>query len=366
MRTCKKSMEAVSPSLWKGPQLLRPHHLTLFTRTIQETKVYQTLNYASMIDALTIGVLPISDNDLFDILTRCTNITQLIVQNNSISSTSLSQVVGSQKLTTLNIAGCEKVEMNVFVNRLVQGPSPTSPTPTLYTLSLQHVNLSRTRLSNGDVENLLSHFTSLTSLRITGCKSITDESLVIISKHGVALQELSFSECLITNTGISHLLNPESVCRLTLKHVEASKTLISVSSVVWMLRKLVKLETLVIKDCPVLHGRTPSQHVQTNVRPLRLEMGEEAFCENLRALTLDGRCVEDEHLAPLLRYAKKLEKVSLGHTSVREQTCEALNDMQFLEVIYSIYSLHPILLHFFILFPFLPAFFVSLFFFGFF
>ncbi|KAJ3212654.1 hypothetical protein HDU67_003682 [Dinochytrium kinnereticum] len=332
--TCKRCVKTVCSSLWRAPQMTRPHHLNLFVRTIQESKVYQTMNFTSMVEDLNVGPLPITDNDLFDVVTRCTNLTRLVVQNKMVSSTPLSQIVSHcPKITHLNLAGCEKVEMTVFVNRLVEGISPVSPGPRVVPdLDLKHINFSRTRLSSLDVEKLLIQFSSLTVLRLTGCKAITDEALVIISRYGSSLEELSCSECLITNHGISHLVASESVCRTTLKDLELSKSLATISSITWILRGLTNLEQLIARDCPLLHGRSPSRNAQTMVALKPFAFKEEDPCSlNLKNLVLDGENINDAFLVPLLEHAKKLVKICIGNTRIGEETCHTLSELEFIE-----------------------------------
>ncbi|KAJ3281528.1 hypothetical protein HDU76_008909 [Blyttiomyces sp. JEL0837] len=207
MLVCRQTLNTVAPTIWKCPDLSNGTVLKLFVRTIRESRVYQVRRFAAMVEELDLATLPVSDDDLFDVIARCENMVKFTIRNKQISSTPLVQLFTScRHLKHLNLAGCEGVEIHFFVSRLVGLPSPTSatlpqsPVRASPPCDISFLNLSRTRLDDDDVANLMLNLRTLATFRSTGCKNITDKALKYIAEHGISLVQLSVSECQVTDT----------------------------------------------------------------------------------------------------------------------------------------------------------------------
>ncbi|KAJ3096668.1 hypothetical protein HDU97_005698 [Phlyctochytrium planicorne] len=327
MQTCKTALNCIAPTVWRVPQLPRPRNLELFVQAIK--RIYQSAHYASYVEELNLGTLPISDDDLFDVFQRCSNISKVIIHNKKITATPLIQmIVSCPKLTNLNIAACERVEMHFFVTKLVEGVTPVTHAPKIRpNLDLSKVNFSRTRVSNLEIEMLAENYSNLRSLRVTGCKNITDLALVALSRFASNLEELACSECEISENGLSHLVSQNSKSNATLKSLEISKTFIGPSGIIMILRALQNLEVLVATDCKNGDGFEPV--IQRAVIDSR---NPSESCRKLVDITVNGSWMWDD-LEPWLRNATGLKKVNLAHTNITARTLLSLPLSDSIEVL---------------------------------
>ncbi|KAJ3193037.1 hypothetical protein HK101_005557 [Irineochytrium annulatum] len=353
MRVCRKTLFAIAPLIWKAPKVTTPYHLAKLVRTLHQTRVYQSLRFFRFVERLDFGSLAISDDDLYDLIRRCRNLKSLTVRTRTISSTPLTQIpTCALNLTDLSLAGCEKVEMSFFVDRLVSvtaadpaesefvsplpsiiPPTPTYPALPINTgpLSITSLNLSRTRLTNNDVRRLLTRFTDLSNFRMSACKNITDETLLHVAQLGRSLKALSVAECAVTDQGCGHLVNEGSVAVDSLCELELSKTWIGRRGVEWVLRGMKALTSFTATSCSLLDGRgaaagsaprlayTPSEAMLPNIL-------EEGGARRLIALQIAGQEVNAEALIDLLKKSTAIERLGVCGTIITQGFLQFVSD----------------------------------------
>ncbi|KAJ3414639.1 Asparagine synthetase domain-containing protein 1 [Chytridiales sp. JEL 0842] len=285
MCVCRQTMHALASAIYRTPLLQKQATLDAFLRTMKQAKLFLTMPYFNLVEHLDLASLKISDDDLFDLVSIVPNLKSLSLRNRFITSTPLAQLATmTPKLTELNIAGCSQVETCILVNKLVGLASPSSahfptspvaPTPAL----LKSLTLSRTRITNEDILQLVLHFQDLSYLRLTDCKGITNLALRHLGRFAGKLAHLGVSECGISNSGISYLCCKDSVARKSLQYLEMNKTAIDCNKVV----------RLIIETCPNI-SEIAAKSSEMTLRRLRLS--EEVDLPLWNSLSPDAGDVE--------------------------------------------------------------------------
>jgi hypothetical protein len=338
MGVSRKTLVTLARIVYQNPRLKKQSTVDLFLRTIRESKVYLTLPYTDLIEQLDLGGFKTSDDDLFDLLSVCPNLVSFTIRNRNIHSTPLCQLsTSAPKLTHLNLAGCEKVEMRFLVSRLVGLPSPVSPSfppPSMITTPalLENLNVSRTRISDEDVFHLLQHYKSLTQLRMTACKGITNSALLHIATYASNLSHLCLNECEVTDEGICALSRKTSKARLSLQTLELSKTGISSFAIQRILSTFPRIVKIVANNFKESSAVSPdivedqAEMMHADILPL------DEICATVKHIEVEGTNLTDATFSAALANAHELEFFKIRGSEISSTTFHKLSSLTHVKV----------------------------------
>ncbi|KAJ3072702.1 hypothetical protein HDU98_003074 [Podochytrium sp. JEL0797] len=241
MMVSHRHLSALFPRLYKTPILTSPTTLSLFIRTVKESIYYETRHYMNSVKCLHLGELAISDDHLFDIINRCKHLESLTVHAPDFSTTSLCSLALAS-LDKLDISGCGQVEIGVWAT--------ASLTAGLVMTSL---NLSRTKLLDADIPQLLDHLPQLQNLSLTACSRLTNHTACHIAIHNQRLVSLTLDECYISDQGVTALCcGVHSKLHGSLRMLYLNRTSISVTGFQTVLCSLTQLELFSASGCDLM------------------------------------------------------------------------------------------------------------------
>ncbi|KAJ3072703.1 SCF ubiquitin ligase complex subunit [Podochytrium sp. JEL0797] len=256
MMVSQRHLSALFPRLYKTPAITSPTTLSLFIRTVKESVYYETRHYMNSVKCLHLGDLSISDDHLFDIINRCNRLESLSVHTPTVTSTSLCHVSNAlPNLENLDMSGCGGVEMGIWVMNL--GSTTCLPSAEFTMTSL---NLSRTKISDAHVPQLLDHLPQLRNLSLTACARLTNSTACHIAIHNQGLVSLVLDECHISDEGVTALCcGVYSKLHGSLRMLRLNRTAISVAGFQTVLCSLPKLESFAAVRCALMHNSSLPQ-----------------------------------------------------------------------------------------------------------
>ncbi|KAI9331845.1 hypothetical protein BDR26DRAFT_899136 [Obelidium mucronatum] len=295
--------------------------LTLFLRTVVESKVFESRYYMSMVKILDLACLPITDDDLFEVIRRCTHLEALVIHNSDITSTSLCQIPGSlPNLHTLDISSCMRVEMAALVSRLVTGRGGL--------LQLKHFDFSATRVSDTDIKTLVMQYPHLETLTLEGCQNITTKTATYISMYSQSIKTLVLSDRRTSDIGVVRGAVSAQPPR-ALQSLDLPSSAISPLGIELILSNCTSLVTFVAKIW--CNDRNDVYIFDEDDIGLLNPNPNHSKEIHLKSLTLQGVKILDAHVMPSLGRAAKLESVSFTRCGVTLETIEMLSTIQSLE-----------------------------------
>ncbi|KAI9331865.1 hypothetical protein BDR26DRAFT_921945 [Obelidium mucronatum] len=355
MNLCQLSLSILAPLAYHRPLIRNDKNLDLFLRTVKESKAFESRYYMNMVKILDLHHLPITDDELFEVIKRCEYLESLAVHSARINSTSLCQIAMSlPNLHTLDISSCDNVEMKILVSRLVTTPPAGSLLPATGVLAhLKHVNLSRTRVADADIKKLVKHYPNLETLNLDKCHKIDNHTAKYISMYSHTLKTLVLSSCRINDIGASMMAcKYQSRVRTTLENLNLSVTAISPTGVQTILSNCTRLVSFVARECPLNQDKSLPWHLTQLSKNTDVDdddnddgfadficsspLQEDTYLNNpeqiqLKSLSLQGCNILDAHLTPSLSLASNLESVSLDSCGITLETIRTLSTIESLE-----------------------------------
>ncbi|KAJ3029498.1 UNVERIFIED_CONTAM: hypothetical protein HDU68_011989 [Siphonaria sp. JEL0065] len=361
MKTSQRALSSLAPIIYRNPNIRSSHSLTLFLRTVVASKAFESRYYMSMIKHIDFRYLSLSDNDLFDVIDRCTKLEALTVHSKTITCTSLSHMSSTLKeLNLLDISSCENVEMKILIPQLVSATYRAKQRiqsaldnhllqhPSLYNLS--YLDFARTRVSDAEVKQVVTAFPKLHTLKLDGCRKVTNASLKHLSMYGSSLKHLSLEDCRITDFGVSIIANRNSLLCSGLQDLNLNKSAISPLGVSYVLENMTGLSQFSAKGCALNQGtglpfylREFPDDVESGFENFEATVSDEkegvfvhmprqGLVSALKFLNLTGIKILDQHVVSGLGMAKYLESVDFDSCGITVETIRTITQIKTLEV----------------------------------